>query len=140
MNTQEAQKIVQNLIKGSQEIDRMRKEVDCVVKMIIGFVDLYHCSWEDYRRERFFLSNSKYCWEIFMNPRPKGLEVKFLYIEDESSPPRCLFYCGQPIFFLNQVKIVYDALPVFVKGMVRMFPDLQNRWQPLLDAAEAAEK
>ncbi len=43
-------------------------------------------------------------------------------------------------FYFQNAQRVYENLPIFIEGIAKLFPFLNNRWQPILDAANYAER
>jgi hypothetical protein len=134
----EGKELVQKLIDGSAAIDRMRKEIDSVVGMVLGFLYESH----DFSRFHFateVFSSEKCVWRVMRDGyehvrvacrlrRSYGLDSYGLEMAYSNIPGVVTFKC-------YDVKEVHDGLAVFVKGMAERFPEIEKAWRPLLDAA-----
>lgn len=151
----ESSELIHKLIIGSQVIDQMRKEVDSVVKMVIGFLDRYQpspWSFRDKPAGDWFQKNLVFddCdWVVRalrdVVPVRDGLkEVVRWSIRYHHKTPS---YIVLPYNSDNKtvqpdlafVSRVHQNLPLLIEGL-REFFHIAKEWQPLLDAADYAEK
>ena len=147
--------IVRRLVVGSKTIDRMRQEINeinSVVSTVLNLVTKKHEieSWHGEFSKRFQI---KTLW----SPDFPGCEWYFVRNDDGPHPGKGYFEaeCCLNIGFgetrfkrefgkfeisHRHVQQVYESLPLFIDGMRSLFPFLEDYWQPLLDAADYAEK
>ena len=143
----ESKDLVPRLVVGSETIDRMRREINLVVSTVLGFVYMKHESKfsNKFRIETLWSPGFAHCrWyfvENYGNPNPGKS-----YFEVECSLNigfgEARFKRGYGKFDISHfhVQRVYESLPLFVDGMRKLFPFLEDYWQPLVDAADYAEK
>ncbi len=140
---------VRQLIIGSAEIDRMKREVEAVVRMVIGFVDHDTLKRMRFKEDAFSSSECEWrlcSWDINgMSLWDAKLElgVECWLISGDHHEIKKLAYqskSGHGTFSLKNAQAIHEGLPVFIEGVAKTFPDLTKRWQPLLDAAVAAHK
>jgi hypothetical protein len=129
--------IAEQLLRGSQNIDRMRKEVECVVSMILGFLvpgEENFCATFDFDGGKWEIEIS-YSYNISMPIARcwlrKPFESTLAYINKSRELP--MFKVG---FNHEMVQEVHQNLPVFVLGMMKEFPELERQLKPFLDAAD----
>jgi len=138
--------LTRELIVGSKAIDRMREEISSIVSMVVGMVSSrYVTEWRTLVKGPDIIAfNSSECeWKIHILKNQClsvycGLinsPIDYVVYFYMTTPPH-----GTTTIKLQYVKKVHDALPVFIEGMVKTFPFLTERWQPVLDAADYAEK
>ena|SRR3989338_4425789 len=137
----EAWEMIQKSLRGSDEIDRMRREINRFVRMVIGLCEPYYYNWTEFRRGvKFLTADKSCCWEIKI---VKGkLQVEFSYCADLvwKKPFWVILYSSNGAELPHdKVAQAYNTFPVFYIGMAKEFA-LKDRLQPFLDAAEAAEK
>lgn len=128
--------IVEQLLRGSDNIDRMRKEVECVVRMIIGLLELprhetvvrkfenRECKWmliwykegSCLRRELPVVQ----CWL----KREYGSRLAYSTDSGEINS-----------FCMEVVQEVHQNLSGFVYGMLKDFSELCPKIRPFLVAA-----
>ncbi len=129
---------VAEIIRGSQNIDRMKQEIKQVVNLFCGLID-----------SRKFKVNHRYepipvnfvgdecIWFVyptFIHSLKNDITVECRINNDGCE--------GVPIFSnkvdgirLDRVKRIHLALSVFVDGMLTTFPDLKNAIRPVLNAS-----
>ncbi len=142
--------IVRRLIVGSEAIDRMRTEINSVVSIVLGLVYRKHeieslhgeftnkfdiqtlwssdfpgCKW-------YFIKNSPNLGKTFFEAEC-CLNIGF-------GEARFKREYGKFEISHRHVQQVYESLPLFIDGMRKLFPFLEDSWQPFLDAADSAEK
>jgi len=126
--------IVEQLLRGSENIDRMKKEVECVVRMVIGFANRRVSLWQDFEVE----FDSPTClWKVQRTEYSNTLEVE---CHLHKSYGLCSVYTNTThftsFFHLEEVQVVWQDLSTFVEGMATTLPALNEDWKPLLDAAD----
>ncbi len=134
-------KAVQQILQGSKNIDRMRKEIRTFLLMIVGLIDKEDFEkWTDYGTIARPAGNTKEnpfcCWWIigsYQNTRPTFR----CQIEG------CGDICGKEHFDYGKEEIpaefvqqVYGSLPFLLKTMVETFPKLREKVQLFLKATE----
>ena len=131
--------ITKRLVKGSQNIDRMKNEVEQVVQMIIGFT--IRCDSARHKDEISETFESEQCqWtvngsvNIFDHSKStitvecwvRGRFGAKAYSSQRNSYP----------FHTEAAQCVFEGLPVFVEGMLRVFPELREKIEPFMNAAD----
>lgn len=143
----DSKQIVQNLLQGSRNIDRMKKEVEQVVKMIIGcaFMSNHRGCLEVDLHETF--ETSSCIWKVrgtmgAMNRTKNKIEVECVLKLPCSAPHQdhfilSLSYCseGRIPFHSEYAQQVYENLFVFVEGMMRIMPDIEKEWAMFINAS-----
>lgn len=140
--------IAAKLLLGSAEIDRMRREIDQLISLLIGYLGKVH------RRDLLpgrstQLDRSGLCFN-------HGIETWIVgriangtnrpFIELEVSPHdgvRTVYYSewGKTrVVEVDHVRGVHAALPRLVARLEREFPELSQYWVSLIEAADAALK
>ena len=153
----DSKEITRRLVVGSDAIDRMRKEINSVVKTILGLIQQeceskhwINVTGQIFRPEFMTTLNYPYIkglcgWSITGWTSSRGHKTSGWMAQCSLSAPFNLgsqVYCSNESYSVSfqHVKIVHDSLGVFVEGVTRRFPFLTERLQPLLDAADYAEK
>jgi len=149
----DSKEIVRRLVIGSDAVDRMRREINSVVGTVLGLVQKAHevhtwmgeFSLREDLRERFF------------SPEFPGVEWRLTaYSSLRSFEVTCWLNVGfgvAEVYAENSkthrnvtishrdAQRVHESLSLFVDGMRKMFPVLEDYyWQSFLDAAYYAEK
>lgn len=133
--------LVTKLVRGSVEIDRMKREISTVVHTILGSV--YRSEWNT-TEFAFTSADGKAAW--YFNPYrdPAAGRVYFCLSHKatvDSAETQFMLYNDREGPSMVNVAIVHENLGVFVRGMLARFPVLQQRlFDPLLQAADAAEE
>ena len=141
METKElkGREFVEALLLGSAEIDRMRKEIDQVVGMILGLLDPHRRTEDHFFEFRNWSDpNSRYSWFVQCIGKRWSVEFDYRHSHTETNLYRLFF--GAAIIDLDKVQIVHAHLQFFVDGMRERFGELKSTLQPLLDAAAAAKQ
>lgn len=137
--------VAHRLIAGSTAIDRMKKEVEQVIRMVMGLLNAgdlfrkgvsstgeFYVEFRDYACERceWRVSVNRYpsvyCVECWIPFQRGALSLKLAYSSTPNAIP----------FRTENAQRVHEALSVFVQGMIEHFPELSERLQPFLDAAD----
>lgn len=151
--------IVSQLVVGSEAVNRMRKEITSVVKMIFGLLKQQEefQAWEGWRKsvaysdmDRCEISSHKYIWRFWTKETGSGKPTAEwnaeCYLVSESGRSITLAFTtaphGVPLdsWWSGYVQPVHESLPVFIEGMRKNFPFLEKGLKPLLAAADYAEK
>lgn len=145
--------IVRRLVVGSEAIDRMNREINSVVNTVLGLVFKKHEieSWHgEFSKKRFKI-------ETLWSPDFPSCKWYFIRNDDKLNPEKSYFEaeCCLNIGFgearfkreygkfnisHSNVQQVYEALPLFIDEMRKLFPFLEDYWQPFMTAADYAEK
>lgn len=143
--------IVRRLVVGSEAIDRMNREINSVVNTVLGLVFKKHEieSWhgefaKKFRAETFSSPDFTGCrWSFVMDDKPENskalLEAK-CYLNVGFGEARFERKYGKFDIPRCHIQQVYKSLPLFIDGMRKLFPFLEDSWHPFLDAADYAEK
>jgi hypothetical protein len=127
----DAKEIVDGLINGSRAIDQMKKDVNSVVRMVIGFVELERKSFVT-KHVGFTFETHK--WEISNHFDETvvrcHVDLGFAWSLAYSS------HKGEIPFKSYMAQAVYEGLPLLVEGVMKAYPNIDKRWQYLLDAAK----
>lgn len=159
----DSKEITNRFIVGSPAIDRMRKEIDSVVKGILGLVikqeqflnynypssesnlfkeSSFHkvfyspvpflpvCEWRVFGYKAY-LPNMTWQVECYLKSATGDFRAYHSFHMAGMAPTE---------FNYKHVQSVRESLEVFVDGMRRTFSFLEESWQPVLDAADYAEK
>lgn len=131
--------IAERLMQGSRNIDQMRKDIDQVVGIILGMINVKdHCCESKEREFSFKSSFRKGYWYISLTLG----EVIVIYKPDAGSPTSTTVFSSIKLKFektgvqTKDVQAVYEALPIFVEGMVKKFPKHTWKIEPLLKAGK----
>lgn len=124
--------LVQKLIRGSENIDRMKKDIERVITIILGLLSMS----STLRESLYSFNNFGYCWDIQSTSVGWSVSCRIL----ESGSEVCRFLSsprgGNTNFVsLENVKSVHQGLKVLVVGF-NQFPEIKKGLQPLLDAAD----
>lgn len=133
----------QQLIDGSRNIDQMRKDIDQTMSMIFGLIGLENLKAELIKRQfnRIKLTSifSSYSWHI--NYFVVGDEIMIDCLQygiGGSAVATFSSYNKNGITekMIHDLHKTYKALPVFVKGMKRVFPELKSKLRPFKNAGK----
>ncbi len=133
--------IIEELVFGSSEIDRMRSEIDQVLKMMVGLLK------KAYPHQRYIFG--KLCEKSFTFKISDGLYWD-LYPGSESEGSvidlKAILH-GQPKIFYTtnhngyviptkDVRVVFTkALPILVESIVSKFPKVEEAMKPILEVS-----
>ena len=137
----EEMNIVQKLLKGSAEIDRMMSEIDQIVALLIGYLskveEVMPTRTKVFDRSGHKFNHGDETWMV-----GRIADCGRVFIELEVSPwsgLRTVYYSEwgkQHTVESYHVKGIHDALPRLVEALAKRYPSLSEAWQPLLKAAE----
>lgn len=124
-----AEEIVGGLIKGPAAIDQMKKEVEQVVRMILGLVKLEMT--ENFVGEKY---ESESCFWMIIRPRNGATEIGCWV---KTSAGKVCAYSTEKAapFPSSTAQQVHEGLPLFVEGVMKAFPKIGKHWQFILNAA-----
>ena len=128
--------IVEQLLAGSRNMDRMRKEIDLIVSMMLGIISEYSLG-----DQPTVFSSSSCKWTISLQRQNMCAHCDIICCiggEEDCLTPYA--YCNwEPRDTKSYlVQHVHESLSVLVNGIAEAFPDAKVRWQPLLNAAASA--
>ena len=141
--------IAQQLLDGSAKLNRMKGEIDAVVKMVLGMIEKEDL--DDWTRRcdlngrhtssgwYMFFRSSDCEWGISYDERRKKIYVRCA-LEISSNGRSVMYHDAYTTERRETVKLehilrVHGSLDVFIRGMKKEFPALKERWQPLLDVS-----
>lgn len=137
--------LIGKLVLGSKAIDQMRKDIDSVISGVIGllikvepriFPDSYYGIYKSSMGE----------WEISVDKhRLSGIvkrEISYHLSINQKWTKVYSTSSGLDAIHTDfkYVQRVHAGLPIFVDGMRKDFPILEQLWQPILDAADYARE
>lgn len=146
----DSKEIARRLVVGSEAIDRMEREINSVVSTVLGLVHRKHEIefWQGEFSKRFQIEalwspDFPGCkWYFVRNENFGKLDPGKSYFEAEC----CLNIGFGEVKFERRygkfnishrnVQRVHESLPLFIDGMRKLFPFLEDYWQPFLDAAD----
>lgn len=115
----------------------MRKDINQVIGIILGMIDVKNHCCESREREFSFKSSfRKGYWHVSLTVG----EVLIIYKPDAGSLTSILVFSSIKLKFekagvqTKDVQEVYMALPIFVEGMIKSFPKHKWKIEPLLEA------
>lgn len=138
-------KLVKDLVKGSAEIDRMRREIDSVVKMVSGLFDPDEMKKKlsDGEDLELFSSDSSR-WELRRDLDSRYLIRVFLKTDGGflTTPKGRLVNSTEDVFNprvipATAVAMFHQELPKFLWVMGELNPSLEKKLKPFIDASWA---
>lgn len=137
--------IVQKLLKGSAEIDRMRSEIDKTISLLIGFlmkVEPMSANPMPVRTSPLDRSGFKFNYDVETWMVGRIMDSNKIFIELEVSPwegVRTVYNSewGKKLTVeAGHVRGIHKALPRLIEGLMKEYPALNYAWAPLIKAAE----
>ena len=125
----------QRLIKGSAEIDRMRKEIVMIVNMIVGPITNDPVLLKQVKEHSRALRGAEGDWWVNVY----GDAVAINYYSTMDGAVFRAHLGRDPVVPMKFVSRVHFNLPVLVEEVVKTFPRIAFHWQPLLEAADCAQ-
>lgn len=136
--------LFQTLLRGSRNVDRMRKEINETVTMMLGFLTYDGYLSSLYKTQNVFETKT-FETKIF-----EEVDISWVLIFRRTS--RCyhininLYFSSTSIYYsasdrtfkeipLEDVISVYETLPGFVEKMIAEFPGLSIKVRPLIEAS-----
>ena len=125
-------RLVEQLLAGSERIHEMRKEIDAVVCMVLGFLNKDGKPHLRDAQNLDLFTIAGLCWQL--QKRKGSLSVEIRRHEDG----KLLYLNGRSDWIpLEEVQLVHCCLQDFLKKMMGFFPQLESCFAPLLAAAKA---
>lgn len=128
--------IVQQLIDGQAEIDRMRKEIKKVVLGLLGMTSGFHSRIASLdSREWIRFSYADCSWCLY---RANAGEVAVDFVSGRSLVGVTSIYTTITKDYKidpKWVKLTHSMLQIFVDGMLSTFPELAEKLEPFINAA-----
>lgn len=127
--------IAQQLLAGSKNMDRMQKETNELISMVIGFAK---CTSTVPDKEKYIFDSEAGTWVILIDIANNN---DHRYLRDIS----VLAQGGKMHWGISSkgivsdkqgITAVYNDLQTFVNGMMQIFPSIEKEWKYLTDAAQ----
>jgi len=149
----EGDSTINNLIRGSRNTDRMKKEIFEVVSLIVGFLRTHAIEClRDKLEHKTFNVNYEFCvrtapqgmlepipysWCVRagFNKNSVATNVDFIVSCSLGEKTLVCVHTGSITVELVNVEEVYNMLDVFVNGIFDRFPRVRELCEPLLKAA-----
>ena len=108
-----------NMIVGFRPLDPMK------ARIVSEVFENESCKWVvTCAPGRFGKRPTDYDVVCFLKKAGQKSQLVYHLLEKEKAS------CGA-----EQVQRLYECLPTFVSGMLKVFPDLEQRWKPFIDAS-----
>ena len=133
--------ITRKLINGSRNIDRMKDEVNQIVKMIIGLVTGSQRSGKVRFIDSEFHSDT-HRWQVRGKVGcEKSWENELIIFCDEKfhgsdNSYTAVFSVDSKSFHGIFVQGVHEALPTLIGGIRSLFPEIEKEWEYLTQASD----
>ncbi|MFH1170041.1 MAG: hypothetical protein V1704_00530 [Candidatus Vogelbacteria bacterium] len=139
----EQPEIAQQLLRGSRNIDLMKNRVKQVIHMVLGCIDL-----EDTQRllggsvvKHFLFPQGTwivYTTELNCSRTIVRCIKRANNLTEPSEEEEIFVNCDNPEFKngARDVRFVYKNLSSFVEGMITIFPTLEERLRPFIEASD----
>lgn len=124
--------VVEELLQGSENINRMRREIDQVVRMVWGLAYDARGGTQRTAYDSTFPCDST---DYVMHWRIMGSKVSLWKIGSVSIQLYCAVEGAEKIN-VEFVQVVHENLTFFVRGMVELFPGLQQKMEPFIKASK----
>jgi hypothetical protein len=133
--------IVQKLIAGSQNIDRMREEVKQFTNMLIGLIHAVGRSGASKIKFDHEFKSDQCKWIL------KGMTGSF-YTDDNKIEVECwemigessaIMYCpftNNINFHADNVQMVWENLHVLLEGVRKVLPEIEEKYASFVKAAD----
>lgn len=132
------EEILDRLIRGSANIDQMRKEINLVIGMLRSCVDPLiprtFRTKRDFTKETYEASLCK--WKVWLGDEELQFECNLRF---NSGWQLGFSTFNHGLRNSDYVKKVYEGLPVLIEGLSKTFPEIEKRWQYILDASRVYE-
>jgi hypothetical protein len=132
--------LVKKLLKGSHNVDLMKKEINELVSMVVGFAHLSRYANE---KKDTIVSSAIFTWEIRMYFQDgtrrfsiEGFVISNTKIVNYKNSYRYTEEKILPTLKGAHIQVAYEHLYLFLKAMIRLFPDLEERWSYLIKASK----
>ena len=131
MNTNKGSKItVADLVRGSEEINRMKQEIKMVVGLLISQRRELGWKWED-TDIRLNPDSPERGWILHKGDAPDNTN-DWVHFHDGCI---VLFSSKNKDVSLMEIEVVFNSLQILIDGMVKAFPFLPFRLAPLVSTA-----
>lgn len=137
--------VVQHLIRGSENLDRVKAEIVQVIRMMTGLMELCE-GVQDLFQEQPRIFPSKGCrWEVskmtrHTEGRPAHYDVIYYRFRCRANDSKQLLFYLEPtseqFYGIERVSEVYRALPDLVAGLIDLVPNLWQKCQPFIMASD----
>ncbi len=125
---------VRQLLTGSRRINEMKREVDLVISIIMGFLIMDDVPRFKLYQQIFCFYSGGLCWTVSRNS-PKAPRLCVRVTVDNAE----VYSSGRQLdVALQYVQPLHEGLPQFLSTMTSTFPQLSARLQPLLAAGSAS--
>ncbi len=132
----ESTELVVRLLKGQQNIDRMRREIDTLLNMMIGYVKA--CGVNVHPDGRTFIWTGKHGrWVMRLSTSVLGKNEVVLEYEIVSTAVAYSSRGGAERLKVKHVEMAHKDLSCFVQGIVKEFPQIEEIWEPIVRASLA---
>ncbi len=143
----EDNEMVNQLLRGSWDIDRMKKDIEQIVRMVRGLVapSLESMRVPDLGLQMTIYKSPSCVWRMHILGKGFGCLSQRTEVYCELSchgqPERGLvthyrhIHGGDTGLSVENVRRVYESLPKFLEGMLNTFPELKERFKPFIDEA-----
>ena len=154
-NVMQNTQIVEKLLSGSRNIDKMRKEIDLLMSMVTGLILKNH--WDSNTSFRLPAETrihesedeGKLTWDFYYDPcltryTNVSVGISIACHERQEGKNSLCIYCfngnmkRSDASYPEFVQRVHGSLPSFIKLVTRVFPFLDGMWKPFLSASDAA--
>ena len=135
--------IASQLLNGSAEIDRMRREIHALVSLVVGYVrETYTVAAREADYQSITKSLGDGTWNINGRIVTDG-DTQFTFhvtcFIPEFGPGTAYQYSEfekkSHTIPARLVKAVHETLEKFVEGILEKFPAVATAWKPLIEAA-----
>jgi hypothetical protein len=137
-------KLVSKLIRGSEEIDQMKREINSVIHMVLGLIPPAEVRRIHSQAFDFPLAKNSFGdqsgdemgkWEFEEN---NGEPYICCFLYNETSPSGPVFRTSGAISpHAEYVRTIHAGLPYLIEGLVKLCPELEKRMKPFIDAADS---
>ncbi|MBX4191865.1 hypothetical protein KW798_00015 [Candidatus Parcubacteria bacterium] len=133
-----SKQIVENLIRGSQTIDRVKMEIEMVLGMVDSQVKEEDWTKLDNDIDEHLFPSAYGTWRVV----PLwGHEGYHLLVQFSGTAPglryvRSTKTLQRPMYSEQRSAVLtHAALPEFIAGMTKLIPELTERLEPIIEAA-----
>ncbi|MBI4066059.1 hypothetical protein HY412_02630 [Candidatus Kaiserbacteria bacterium] len=140
------------LIQGSDEVNRMKREIKIVTDLITGLIRpgdfvassqrcdvLWYYGGKERRGSMWYDSTTDGQWAINLSDKDRVKFFSHNLRAFNELPTSKLLYSSSDGVRLEDVEAVYAALPAFVQAVAEIVPDMWNRIRPYERAAKHAD-
>ena len=122
-------RMVKELLEGSSKIDRMKKEIFSLTKIILGLTKLYGPG--SIMKETFESNTCK--WVLTCDENGElFIECKIWVIKGTW----IAMFPSHNDISLDFVQEAFNGLPILLKGWLKIFPHFEKRIKPFLEASK----